>query len=460
MVGFLIVIIVTRISHKTEQKLGYIAQRGEITKRKLLMNKSRLYKKSIIAVTVALASQQALAAGFQLNAQSATGIGRAFAGDAVIADNAAVMARNPAAMALFDATALSLGFESITSKIKVKDATYTSTAYNGANVLNSTTTGANESNAGDTSIAPNIHLIVPVNDKFAWGVNAYSNFGTKTQFDDDYAAGEYGGSTDVKSFNIGLAGSYRIDDSWSLGLGLDVIYGSGKFKRTLTSTKTTLVDIDANGWALGFNVGTVYEVDKDNRFGLAYHYSPKLEAKGDVNYAGSGLGEVDDTVYMPLPDLLEFSGFHKIEDTSFAVHYSIQWIGWSSFDKLAAKKSGTINTYEWKNGMHYSLGGTYYLNKDWTLRAGYMYDTSAQDEITSISVPDSDRQWFSTGFTYHINEKSNVDFGFTYLLGKDVKVSETRTLPGSGPVTHVVTQVNGTTHADAILMGLQYSRSF
>ena len=72
-----------------------------------MMNKTRLFKKSLLAVTIAsttLASQQALAAGFQLNSQSATGLGRAFAGDAVIADNASVMARNAAAMTLFDQT--------------------------------------------------------------------------------------------------------------------------------------------------------------------------------------------------------------------------------------------------------------------------------------------------------------------------------------------------------------------
>ncbi len=79
-----------------------------------------------------------------------------------------------------------------------------------------------------------------------------------------------------------------------------------------------------------------------------------------------------------------------------------------------------------------------------------MYDTSAQDSVTSISVPDSDRQWFSAGFTYHIDTASNIDFGFTYLMGDDVKVAETS--PATG--------VNATTHADAILMGLQYSRSF
>ncbi|MEF1299896.1 outer membrane protein transport protein, partial [Vibrio parahaemolyticus] len=85
---------------------------------------TRLFKKTLLAVTVAFASGQSMAAGFQINAQSATGIGRAFAGDAVIADNASVMARNPAAMALFDKMELSLGFESITSIIEVKDAKY------------------------------------------------------------------------------------------------------------------------------------------------------------------------------------------------------------------------------------------------------------------------------------------------------------------------------------------------
>jgi long-chain fatty acid transport protein len=326
--------------------------------------------------------------------------------------------------------------------------------------------GGNSSNAdyddaGDTSIAPNIHLIVPVNDKFAWGVNAYSNFGTKTEFSDSYVGGEYGGLTDVKSVNFGLAGSYRLNKQWSFGAGLDLIYGKGELKRTMSSEVNTppipglpqagqtVLDAEADGWAVGFNLGTVFELNENNRFGLAYHYSPKLEAEGDISYQGTEYK--DDTLHMPLPDMVEFSGFHKIEDTKFAVHYSVQWIGWSSFDKLEADKAGVLNNYEWQNGMHYSLGGTYYMNRDWTLRAGYMYDTSAQDEVTSVSVPDSDRQWFSAGFTYHLDEKSNIDFGFTYLMGDDVKVNES---------TSVVSSISATTRADAILMGLQYSRSF
>lgn len=221
---------------------------------------TRLFKKTLLAVTVAFASGQSMAAGFQINAQSATGIGRAFAGDAVIADNASVMARNPAAMALFDKMELSLGFESITSMIEVKDATY--------RINNNEIPVANTDDVGDTSIAPNIHLIVPVNDKFAWGVNAYSNFGTKTEFSDSYVATEYGGLTDVKSANFGLAGSYRLNEQWSFGAGLDLIYGQGTMKRTASANLplvggAKLLDVDkADGWAVGFNVGTVYELER------------------------------------------------------------------------------------------------------------------------------------------------------------------------------------------------------
>ncbi|WP_436323162.1 outer membrane protein transport protein [Vibrio cidicii] len=414
-----------------------------------MTNNTRLFKKSLLAVTVALASGQTLAAGFQLNAQSATGIGRAFAGDAVIADNAAVMARNPAAMALFDEKALSLGFESITTMIEVKDARYSVITQPG------TSFNSNYDDAGDTSIAPNIHFIVPVNDKFAWGINAYSNFGTKTEFDKSFVAKEYGGLTDVKSANFGLAGSYRLNEQWSFGAGLDLIYGQGTMKREMSGSSTPLLDVDkADGWAVGLNVGTVFELDENNRFGFSYRYSPEMEAKDDKGQK----------ITLPLPDMAEFSGYHKIEDTQFAVHYSIQYIGWGSFDKIEFRnlKDSTLTgsydkAYEWQDGWHYSIGGTYYLNSDWTLRAGYMYDTSAQDSLTSVSVPDSDRQWFSTGFTYHINPKSNIDFGFTYLMGKDVKVNESTPHP-TLPVN--VSSVSATTHADAILFGLQYSRTF
>jgi len=53
---------------------------------------------TIFIFATALVSQQSIAASFQFNGQSASGLGRAFAGDAVIAETAVTIARNPATL--------------------------------------------------------------------------------------------------------------------------------------------------------------------------------------------------------------------------------------------------------------------------------------------------------------------------------------------------------------------------
>ncbi|MCL9774530.1 OmpP1/FadL family transporter [Vibrio methylphosphonaticus] len=421
------------------------------------MTTSRLYKKTLLAVAVSsltLASHQVAAAGFQLNAQSATGLGRAFAGDAVIADNASVMARNAAAMTLFDSHQFSGGVNYIKTSIDIKDITGPS--------------GGSEPDVNNSSgtPVPNIYYIHRLNDKWALGAGIYSNFGTNNNFDDSFGATTgstvFGGTTEIASINYTLNAAYRVNEQWSIGAGIDIIQGSGKLERKTgqPAPVDTALNIDASGVGVGFNLGTVFELNEDNRFGLAYHYSPEISASGDLYLDGTvasggqlppGTNLIDgQDLKLALPSMLEFSGYHKIQDSKFAVHYSLQWIGWSVFDTLETSGGVPLKEYNWKDGYHAAIGGTYYLNEAWTLRAGYMYDTAAQDKDTSISVPDSDRQWLSAGFGYHFKQHHTVDFGITYLMGKDVNVTET-----SGPLT-----LTATTQANAVLAGIQYSYSF
>ncbi|NOI22178.1 OmpP1/FadL family transporter [Vibrio mediterranei] len=417
------------------------------------MTTSRLYKKTLLAVAVSsltFASQHAAAAGFQLNSQSATGLGRAFAGDAVIADNASVMSRNSAAMALFDSHQFSGGVNYIKTSIDIKD-------------INYVTGPIEDQNNSSGTPVPNIYYIHRLNDQWALGAGIYSNFGTNNNFDDSFGSGTgsfptlpaasvFGGTTEISSINYALSASYRLNEQWSFGAGIDIVQGSGKLIREtgFPGAFNKAVDIEADGVGVGFNLGTVFELNDDNRFGLSYHYSPEIEAKGTVEYSNDPNA---DSIKLPLPSMLEFSGYHKIQDTKFAVHYSLQWIGWSAFDKIVTNNGVTVKDYEWKDGYHAAIGGTYYLNDAWTLRAGYMYDTAAQDQLTSISVPDSDRQWLSAGFGYHFKKHHTVDFGLTYLMGKDVKVEETLD-------PQVGTMLTATTHANAWLAGIQYSYSF
>ncbi|WP_148300801.1 OmpP1/FadL family transporter [Shewanella marina] len=412
------------------------------------------FNKTLLALSITLASGQAMAAGFQLNAQSATGLGRAFAGDAVIADNASSMARNPATMALFDSTAISVGAILIDTDVTLKNAKY----QNNIPVLGPIYSKDNLSvnDIGGMSVVPNIFVVHPLNDQWAVGMGVYSNFGTTTEYPDDFAADVFGGLTKVRSINFQGSVSYRLNEQWSFGAGLDIISGSGELKRSFKPLypENKALDVEAEGYGLGWHVGTVFELDQNNHFGLSYRYSPTIKADGDITFRGQT--NIDDTLHLPLPSLAEFSGWHQLTP-KFALSYSAQYIHWSKFDVLTADGfESPIKEYNWRDTWHFSVGGTYTINDTWTARAGYMYDMGAVDEVQSIAIPDSDRQWFSAGLSYHLSKHSVIDFGMTYLMGEDVHVYEDMKI---GEKT-VIASITGTTRANAFLYGMQYSYKF
>ncbi|MBY6186058.1 OmpP1/FadL family transporter [Marinobacter hydrocarbonoclasticus] len=425
--------------------------------------------KTLLATAIALASTQTMAAGFQLNSQSATGIGRAFAGDAVIADNASVLARNPAAMALFDAPAFSGGLTYADVSIDIKDVSF----FGGVSDLG----GIDD--AGSGKVIPNIFYIHPLNDKVAVGFGAFSNFGTGTDSSSlikaDTALAPYDliGNTEVTTVNFNASVSYRINEHLSLGAGLDMIYGEGSLDRYMGATP--LVDVEADGIGFGGIVGATYEINENHRFGLSYRFSPDMGVEGDINtmtptmvgttptFVATNFDELE----VPLADIFQFAGFHQLTN-KFALHYTAQWTQWSNFHQITAK-DGTgvvlgfpdadpiavgdvaLKEYKWKDSWFLSLGGTYNLNDKWTLRAGYAYDQGVVDEISSISIPDSDRQWFTGGIGYNLTPKSTIDFGIAYVMGEEVDLVEQ---------SAVVGPVNATTESGAIYYSLQFSHQF
>ncbi|MBY6224722.1 OmpP1/FadL family transporter [Ferrimonas balearica] len=419
--------------------------------------------KTLLATAIALASTQSLAAGFQLNSQSATGIGRAFAGDAVIADNASVLARNPAAMALFDAPAFSGGLTYADVQVDVMDATWYSQSLSGQPTM--TDLGSID-DAAEGKIIPNIFYIHPLNDTFAVGVGAFTNYGTGTDtssLTQGKQLGVFGpadliGNTEVTTVNFNVSMSARINKHLSLGAGLDVVYGEGVLTRqgTVLGQNMQPVDVEADGIGFGGIVGATYEINENHRFGLSYRFSPDMDVEGTLKkIAIEGVipSMVDyDELTVPLADIAQFAGFHQLTN-QFAMHYTAQWTQWSNFDSVDLHKDGVtevLKDYQWKDSWFLSLGGTYTVNDKWTLRAGYAYDQGVIDEIQSISIPDSDRQWLSAGFSYHLTPKSTIDFGFAHVMGEKVEVKE----------NSMFGQLVAHTESGANYYSIQYSHQF
>lgn len=353
------------------------------------MNQKNLFTRSALAVAVSLTATQAFAAGFQLNEYSTSALGRAFSGEGAVADDASVGSRNPAAMTLFDRPSMSAGAILINPSVDIS----------GKSPLTGNSTDAKD--IAPSAVVPNLHFIMPINEKWSVGASTTTNFGLATEFKDNYSAGAIGGKTDLVTANFNVAGAYRLNDNFSFGLGLNAVYADAEISRHtgelgqvaagLTKNpalakipaNSNLAKLKGDGWGYGWNAGMLYELDKDNRFSLTYRSKVTVKFKdGDFTQNIPGLldhstkGKLD----LNLPDIWEFSAYHRVAP-KWAVHYTFAYTGWDSFQELKATDKGNGNVlFEkhegFKNAYRVALGTTYYHDDNWTFRGGIAFDDS------------------------------------------------------------------------------------
>jgi long-chain fatty acid transport protein len=435
-------------------------------------------QKSLITTAITLATFNSYSASFQLNETSASGLGRAFAGDAVIADDAAVLARNPAAMALFDKAAFSLAATYVDPGVDIK-------GIKAPDILGTDydVSQMEQSGVVPTAIIPAIYFINPVNDTFAYGVGVNSNFGLKSEYDNDYAAGSIGGTTDLKTINANISASYRLNEQLSLGLGLNLVYGKAELIRHAgrvlengvsipgvglvvapVQGSTEVVNMAGDDLGYGWNVGVVYEVNENHRFAVTYRSKVELAFEGE--FSGLGTPETAASLTVDMPAFAEFSGFHQFT-RQWAAHYSVMYTQWSSFEKLEAYTGDELAFEKQENfedSYRFALGATYNASQALTLRAGIAFDQSAAQSYRSISIPDSDRLWYSAGATYKLNSNDSIDFAISYINGDSVVVTEEDALLEGLPNT--LSGVVGnkdwrfSSEGNALLVGVQYNKRF
>ena len=417
------------------------------------------FKKSLIAAAVTLASTQTFAAAFQLNEHSASGLGRAYAGEAAIADNASVLSRNPAAMTTFDKMALSVSGTYIKPDVDVAGDIYAGPAK---------LASSSESDIAPDAFVPATYFIQPLNDQWAWGIGLFSNYGLSTEYSKTFPAGAGAGDTELLTFNINPNIAYRINSNFSVGAGINAVYAQAELNRyagalAITpplNSDTAIAHLKGDTWGFGWNVGTLYEINENNRLALTYRSQVDLSFDGDFKGLTSGYRTVDGNLKLDLPAQAEFAGYHRLNQ-QFAVHYSVNWTDWSAFQELKATSNACAGGVclqkdeKFKDSTRYSLGGTWYVNPSWEARIGFAYDNSPiEPEYRSLSIPDSDRVWYSAGATYHIDQDMSVDFGMAYLDGKEVDVNEGLT-SHTDPV-----RWKGTSHGNALLASAQFNMKF
>ncbi|KXF79994.1 outer membrane protein transport protein [Enterovibrio coralii] len=387
--------------------------------------------KTAIAIAVACTSSLAWSAGYQVSEHSASGLGRAFAGEAATADNASVLSRNPAAMTVFDRATTSGVISFVDPNVDV-----------------SHTGPSREQSAKDVApyaIVPASYYISPINDQFSWGVALFTGYGVATDYPDDFNQGSSAGDTSLVSVTFNPNIAWKANDHWSLGAGLSAVYGIAELNRHVgilavplqRNPSDKLITMEGDTFGFGWNVGALYELDSNNRFGFAYRSEVTLDFEGDfTDHTGIAARlppgtTVKGDLEAVLPATFEFSGFHQV-DPEWAVHYSVLWTEWSQFKELRAtnprcnSSDGAgicfLKEEHYENALRWSLGVTHHLNDQWLVRAGFAFDEQAGE--ATLSIPDTDRYWYSIGATYQYSSDLSFDAGFTLIDSKSGTFSE------------------------------------
>ena len=420
------------------------------------MSQKTLFKKTALAVAVAIVSTSAWSAGFQLNEFSSSGLGRAYSGEGAIADDAGNASRNPALIMMFDRPTFSAGAIFVDPGVDISGRSPTGASLKADNIA-------------PTAWVPNLHFVAPINDQFGWGASVTSNYGLATEFNNNYAAGAYGGKTDLETLNLNLSGAYRLDNHWSFGVGFDAVYAKAKIERYAGDlgkvvagsgalppipglaqqvagipADTQIAYLKGDEWGFGWNAGILYDIDKNNRYGLTYRSEVKIDFDGDYKSSlpsaynqilgsfglpmGTDGRTTGGSLSLHLPEMWELSGYNKVAP-QWAVHYSLTYTSWSQFQELKATNSNGDTLFykdeSFRDAYRIALGTTYYMDDNWTFRTGIAFDDSpVPADKRSISIPDQDRFWLSAGATYAFNKDASIDAGISYMHGQKVNFKE------------------------------------
>lgn len=465
----------------------------------------------IIAAALSLMATGANASGYRFGSQSVSAQGTADASGAE-ANDASTIFYNPAGMSRLEGTQISAG-----ATVVVPHSTYNDT---GSTRFTGTRTGGTQANdyAPNSVTAPSLYAAKKLNDQWAVGFGLFVPYGAKLNYGSTWN-GRYA-LTDVlvEAITLNPSVSFKLNQQHSFGFGIDAEHmkaelgqavdvpgtiaalrtPAGAAQGALLIRQITVLggnpallatagdgrgENEVKDWGYGFNLGYMFTLDENTRFGLSYRSSISHKMKGSTIWdfskvtsdpvvngvlaSASNRANSAALVTLRTPETLSANVFHQF-DSKWAGMADVTWSRHNRLGNLNIEFPGTTEGAEvirqqWKNTVRVALGGNYVYNENVTLRAGVAYDESPVQnaELRHPALPDSDRMQYSLGMNWKLDARSSIDLAYSYVDFKDAQINYTnqcntlsRTCTGNGETT----RGNYQTHLS--LVGISYNYKF
>lgn len=290
--------------------------------------------------------------------------------------------------------------------------------------------------------AGSFFYVHPISDKLTVGVGNLGYFGADLDYNHGWAGRYYVQKVMLEGFSLVPTAAYRINSQWSVGAGLNVMYGIFKQRAGINNFLDEMKDgyVIVKGYRFGFGgvFGVLFELTENTRFGvqyltpvrLSFHDRPKFGNIGPAlediltltGIKGSKLN-----LHVTVPQSIMFSAYHQF-CSGWAIMGNVGWQQWSRFEQVSIvladldQRDFTFK-HKFKDTWHVALG----IEAPWSdclkFSSGIAYDSSAvtiQERTPNFPVAS---QWrVGTGARWIYSENLTFDFSSELQWQGDFKL--------------------------------------
>jgi long-chain fatty acid transport protein len=402
----------------------------------------------------ALTSAAALASAFQLQEQSASGLGVAYSGMAAAAQDGSTVFWNPAGMSQLGGSGFALAGNYIIPSFKFSSVP-------GGSTYEAFGSGGD---GGVSTPVPALYGFTTIDPQLAVGIALNAPFGLSTEWDSPWAGMFYAIRSKIQTTNINPAVSWKVNQFLALAGGVSY----ERLQATLTEgvsprVPTAQARLDGSQWRWGWNLGVLADLGQGTTLGATYRSAIGYTVTGNLGFNNAAFAPLASGVQakLRLPQTYSIGLSQKLTPRvrMLADFTATNWDTISALTVVATTGPGAGavvgNTpLNLRNSWRAGVGLEYQLNPRWMWRAGVAYDRSpVQDAFREPRLPDTDRTWLALGARFEPSPGWAIDAGYAYLWAK----RGSSDLASAGPVPGALL---GTYRANVSVLGLQASYHF
>ena len=248
--------------------------------------------------------------------------------------------------------------------------------------------------------------------------------------------------------SLAPAAGYRINEQWSVGAAINLNYSAYNYETAVfngpdeADGKMKLKDGD---FGTGFQLGLLYELSPQTRFGLTYRSSSTANFSDTPSLSGltpereqiledAGIRDQQISMKSRFPQAIAAGFWHQFEDGR-TVTLDVAWLDFSQFgltSMTVGESSIEVKEDNFDNIWASSVGMSLPVNEQWTMRFGAAYVSSGVDSQNRGYALRLDRIiGAGVGAEYKWRKDRVVGFNLTYYDLGDAPVTNDVPLVGT-----------------------------